>query len=105
MLLYMKQVDTQDSIRRIIIRTMAQAMLTGVVAREMFNAETPEVVMGTAFGLGFIAWSFLGAVAKFFSGRQDQDIVQMMKSVNEERTPSIQPYQPMQSHNIDNPDA
>ena len=106
MLLYMRPVDMNDAIRRMIISVLSSVMLTGLTAREMFSVSGPEVIMGTAFGIGFMAWSLLGAVAKFFAGRQDQDIVQMMKSVNEARSPSVQPFYPpvVQSRQIDNPD-
>ena len=107
MLMYMRPVDVNDAVRRMIISVMSSVMLTGLAAKEIFNSTGSEVVMGTGFCIGFIAWSLLGAVAKFFEGRQNQDIVQMMKAVNEAREPSVQPYYPpmMQSKQIDNPDA
>lgn len=106
MLLYMRPADMTDAIRRMVISVLSAVMLTGLAAKELFSAAGPEIIMGTAFGIGFIAWSLLGAVAKFFEGRQNQDIVQMMKAVNEAKSPSVQPYYPpvMQKHHIDNPD-
>lgn len=104
MLFYMKPLSTNDAIRRVVISTLSAAMLTGIVAKEIFNADSPEIMMGTAFGIGFIAWSLLGAVAKFFDGRQNQDIVQMMKAVNEVRTPPTPSYYTPRPHHVDNPD-
>lgn len=106
MLMYMRPVDMTDAIRRMVISVLSAVMLTGLAAKEMFSVTGPEIIMGTAFCIGFIAWSLLGAVAKFFEGRQNQDIVQMMKAVNEARSPSVQPYYPpmVQSHHVDNPD-
>lgn len=109
MMLYMRPSDAMDGLRRIAISVLAAVMLSALVARELFDSVGSEIVMGTAFGIGFMAWSILGAVAKFFQGRQNDDIVQMMKSVNEVRNPAPQPFYPYsvapQSHNVDNPDA
>lgn len=108
MLMYMRPPNMQDALRRIVISTLSAVMLSSIVSREVFNTEGSEMIMGTSFCIGFLAWSILGAVAKFFQGRQDQDIVQMMKAVNEARSPSPAPYytirpQPI-SRQVDNPD-
>lgn len=106
MLLYMRPVDIADAIRRCVVSVVAAAMLTVPIASKMFDQTGSEIIMGVGFGIGFIAWSLLGAVAKFFDARQGQDVVQMMKAVNEVRTPSVQPYYPpiVQTRQIDNPD-
>lgn len=84
MLLYMRPAGAMDAARRIVVSTMSAAMLTVPVADKLFEQTGSEIVMGTAFGIGFVAWSLLGAVAKFFEARQGQDIVQMAKAVKPE---------------------
>ena len=106
MMLYMRPVNLADAARRCVVSVIAAAMLTVPIASKMFDQSGSEILMGVGFGIGFIAWSLLGAIAKFFDARQGQDVVQMMKDVNEVRTPSVQPYYPpiVQTRRIDNPD-
>lgn len=80
MMLYMRPASLTDALRRIAISVLSAAMLTALAAKEMFGDYGSEIVMGTGFGIGFVAWSLLGAVAKFFEVRQGQDIVQMAKA-------------------------
>jgi hypothetical protein len=80
MLLYMRPSSFADAIRRCLVSVVAAAMLTVPIADKVFSSSSSEIIMGTAFAIGFVAWSMLGAVAKFFEKREGQDIVQMAKS-------------------------
>lgn len=80
MLLYMRPAGVVDAIRRCVVSVVSAAMLTVPVADKLFDQTGSEIIMGTAFAIGFVAWSMLGAVAKFFEKREGQDIVQMAKS-------------------------
>ena len=84
MLLYMRPANIGDAVRRCVVSVVAAAMLTGPVADKLFDQTGSEILMGVGFGIGFVAWSLLGAVAKFFEVRQGQDIVQMAKAVKPE---------------------
>jgi hypothetical protein len=84
MMLYMRPSGMLDAIRRCIVSVLSSSMLTVPVAEKIFDEVGAEVVMGTAFAIGFVAWSMLGAIAKFFENRQGQDIVQLAKSVKPE---------------------
>lgn len=89
-LVYMKPSNLTDALRRIVVGTVAAVFGAEALADKLFGSKDPEYLMMTAFAIGFCAWSLLGAVAKFFEGRQDQDILQMAKSVTEVARPS--PY-------------
>lgn len=81
MMLYMRPASIADALRRIVVSVVLAAMVAEPVAERIFSKLNSEVVMGTSFVLGFIAWSILGAIAKFFEARQGDDIVQMVAAV------------------------
>ena len=80
MMLYMRPANIGDAARRCVVSVVAAAMLTVPVADKIFDQAGSEILMGVGFGIGFVAWSLLGAVAKFFENRNGQDIVQMAKA-------------------------
>lgn len=84
MMLYMRPSGIADAVRRVVVSTVSAAFLTVPIADKLFEKPDSEIVMGIAFAVGFVAWSLLGAVAKFFEARQGQDIVQMAKAVKPE---------------------
>jgi hypothetical protein len=112
MLLYMRPSGVADGLRRVVISTVAGALLASTVAEKGFGADTPELVASAAFLVGFTAWSLLGATARFFESRKDTDIIGMMKSYTEVSRPSYggyvppRPAEPTPKRNqIDNPDG
>jgi len=40
-----------------------------------------RVVAGVSFAVGFVAWSALGSVARYFEHRRGQDAEQMLKDI------------------------
>lgn len=88
MLAYMQPANFADAIRRVLISTLAGFFLAESAGEKLFDTHSTEAVMATAFVIGFLAWSILGSTAKFFENRQGQDIIDVLKSVNEVRTPS-----------------
>lgn len=109
MLVYMRPHNVADGLRRVVVSTVAAALLATLVAEKVFGGKEPELLASAAFLIGFSAWSILGATARFFENRKDDDIVGMMKSYNEVSRPSYGGYtrpEPTPRHNqIDNPDA
>jgi hypothetical protein len=80
MMLYMRPASVSDAIRRIAVSVVLAIMLAEPAAEKVFTKVVSQALMGTAFVLGFIAWNLLGAVAKFFETRKDEDIVQMVSA-------------------------
>lgn len=80
MMLYMRPSSMADALRRIGVSVVLAIMLAEPAAEKVFTKVGSEALMGTSFVLGFIAWNILGAVAKFFETRQDEDIVQMVSA-------------------------
>lgn len=80
MMLYMRPSSVVDAVRRCVVSVVSAAMLTVPVADKLFDVADSEVIMGVGFAVGFVAWSLLGAVAKFFENRSGQDIVQMAQA-------------------------
>jgi hypothetical protein len=112
MLVYMRPRSVADGVRRVVVSTVASALLATLIAEKLFGSKEPELVVASAFLIGFSAWSILGATARFFENRKDDDIVGMMKSYNEVSRPSYggytpgKPVEPMpRKSQIDNPDG
>lgn len=84
LLMFMKPTSTVDGVRRIIVASVAATMLAPIAAAKIFDATAnndSQILMGCAFGVGFVAWNILGAVAQYFANRQGKDIVQLAKDV------------------------
>lgn len=112
MMVYMRPNGVGEGLRRILISTVAGGLLASTVAHKVFGSESPELVASAAFLIGFSAWSLLGAIARFFENRKEDDIVSMVKSYNEVSRPSYggyTPYKPVEplpkKNQIDNPDG
>lgn len=82
LMVFMQPKDIRDGIIRIGVSTASAVMLAPLAAVRIFDVKADadsQVVMGCAFGVGFIAWNVLGGVAQFFQARQGQDIVTLAK--------------------------
>lgn len=79
MLMYMRPANPTQALARVSVSAISAVMLSSIVAMKLFSDTASETVMGCAFVIGFVAWSILGAVAKFFDGRKDKDIVEMLR--------------------------
>lgn len=79
MMMYMRPSSSKEALGRVALSVVSAVMLSSIAATKLFSDTSSETIMGTAFAIGFVAWSILGAVAKFFEGRQDKDIVEMLR--------------------------
>ena len=82
LLAFMKPTSFADGIRRVIVSIAAAVMLAPIAAAKIFDATADndsQLLMGSAFLVGFAAWNILGATAQFFASRQGKDIVEIAK--------------------------
>lgn len=84
LLVYMKPKDLKDALMRVAVTTIAATMTAPAISLKLLDNDTPEVLGGVAFGVGFIAWNVLGAVAQFFANRQGQDIKELVKGAKDD---------------------
>lgn len=84
LLVYMRPASLKEAIMRVLVTTVAATMTAPAISLKLLDNETPEVLGGVAFGVGFIAWNVLGAIAQFFANRQGQDIKQIVKGVTDD---------------------
>ena len=84
LLVYIKPASMKEALIRVTVTTVAALMTAPAISLKLLDNETPEVVGGIAFGIGFIAWNVLGAIAVFFQKRQGQDITQIVKGAKDD---------------------
>lgn len=81
LLVYMKPKTLQEAVIRVGVTTITALMVSPAISLKLLDSQAPEVLAGVGFGVGFISWNVLGAIAVFFQQRQGQDITQMVKGV------------------------
>jgi len=66
---------------RILVSVGSGVTLAPAITHKIFDnpATDYRVVAGVSFAVGFIAWSALGSVARYFEHRRNQDAEQMIK--------------------------
>lgn len=84
LLVYMKPASLKEALMRVLVTTVAATMTAPAISLKLLDNETPEVLGGVAFGVGFIAWNVLGAIAQFFQNRQGQDIKEIVKGATDD---------------------
>lgn len=84
LLVYIKPKDLKEALMRVGVTTIAALMTAPAICFKLLDTEAPEIVGGVAFGIGFIAWNVLGAVAVFFQNRQGQDIHEIIKGAKDD---------------------
>ena len=84
LLVYMRPTSLIDALMRVAVTTIAATMTAPAIALKLLDNDTPEVLGGVAFGIGFVAWNVLGAVAQFFANRQGQDIKEIVKGATDD---------------------
>lgn len=82
-LIYMPAKNWTDAVKRVGVSVVAAVMLSVPLAEHIFDKTNNENLMGTAFMVGFAAWFLLGALARFFENRQNQDILQITKDIKD----------------------
>lgn len=84
LLVYMKPATIKEGLIRVLVTTACATMTAPAIALKLLDNTTPEVLGGIAFGVGFVAWNVLGAIAQFFAARQGQDIAEIVKGAKDD---------------------
>lgn len=84
LLVYMRPASLKEAVMRVLVTTVAATMTAPAISLKLLDNDSPEVLGGVAFGIGFIAWNVLGAIAQFFTNRQGQDIKQIVKGATDD---------------------
>lgn len=84
LLVYIKPTSLKEALMRVGVTTICAIMTAPAISLKFLDTEAPEVLGGVAFGIGFIAWNVLGAIAVFFQNRQGQDIKQIIKGAQDD---------------------
>jgi len=83
MMVYMQPATVKEAAMRLIVSVGAGTMLAPTITRKIFDDPVTDihVVAGISFALGFIAWSALGSVARYFEHRRQDDAVQLFQGI------------------------
>jgi len=81
MMVYMQPSTIREAVVRILVSVGSGVTLAPAITHKIFDdpATDYRVVAGVSFAVGFIAWSALGSVARYFEHRRNQDAEQMIK--------------------------
>jgi len=83
MMVYMQPAHIKEAVVRILVSVGSGVTLAPAITHKIFDDPTTDyrVVAGVSFAVGFIAWSALGSVARYFENRRSQDAVQLVQGV------------------------
>ena len=83
MMVYMQPSNIKEAVVRILVSVGAGVTLAPAVTTKLFDDPVTDyrVVAGVSFAVGFVAWSALGAVARYFENRREKDAEQMLQEV------------------------
>ena len=82
-MVYMQPAHIKEAVVRILVSVGSGVTLAPAITHKIFDDPTTDyrVVAGVSFAVGFIAWSALGSVARYFENRRSQDAVQLVQGV------------------------
>ena len=83
MMVYMQPSTIREAVVRILVSVGSGVTLAPAITTKIFDDPSTDyrVVAGVSFAVGFIAWSALGSVARYFEHRRNQDAEQMLKEI------------------------
>ena len=82
-MVYMQPSDIREAVVRILVSVGSGVTLAPAITTKIFDDPSTDyrVVAGVSFAVGFVAWSALGSVARYFEHRRNQDAEQMIKGI------------------------
>ena len=82
-MVYMQPSTIREAVVRILVSVGSGVTLAPAITHKIFDDPVTDyrVVAGVSFAVGFIAWSALGSVARYFEHRRNQDAEQMLKEI------------------------
>ena len=83
MMVYMQPSTIREAVVRILVSVGSGVTLAPAITTKIFDDPSTDyrVVAGVSFAVGFVAWSALGSVARYFEHRRNQDAEQMLKEI------------------------
>jgi len=83
MMVYMQPSNIREAVVRILVSIVSGVTLAPAITTKLFDDPVTDyrVVAGVSFAVGFVAWSALGSVARYFEHRRNQDAEQMIKDI------------------------
>ena len=83
MMVYLQPSNLREAVVRILVSIVSGVTLAPAITTKLFDdpATDYRVVAGVSFAVGFVAWSALGSVARYFEHRRGQDAEQMLKDI------------------------
>ena len=83
MMVYMQPSSIREAVVRILVSVGSGVTLAPAITTKIFDDPSTDyrVVAGVSFAVGFVAWSALGSVARYFEHRRNQDAQQMLKEI------------------------
>ena len=85
MMVYMQPSNIREAVVRILVSIVSGVTLAPAITTKLFDDPSTDyrVVAGISFSVGFVAWSALGSVARYFEHRRNQDAMELVKGVKE----------------------
>lgn len=83
MLVYLQPSTIKEALVRVLVSVGAGTTMAPAITKKIFDDPVSDVhvLAGVAFGVGFLSWSVLGSVARYFEHRREKDAAEMIGEI------------------------